>query len=363
MCAPFAPRVLCSRAAFPVVVVVLVADRGFPPRGVESVGNFRLTPCVMSAIWKRTFHIFPGLRHENPLGLPRTRTKPPEIPRRGGLPRKRPIPNVKKTIVVASGKGGVGKSTVAVNLALAMARSGHKRVGILDLDIFGPSVPTLMGLNHGEEPELTTDGALVPLMNHGIPCMSMGFLLPRKEGPEVDDTAIVWRGLMVQKATQQLLFDVDWRETGGSGVDALVIDMPPGTGDVPLTLGQLVNVDGAIIVSTPQDVALADVRKGIAMFRKISVPITGMVLNQGYYIPPGSTTPFQLFGEADSYQRLADHAGIPTLAKLPLVPGVSASGDRGVPYALWNERDDGVGGGQWLESMENLAKRVWEALD
>ncbi|KAF9788243.1 P-loop containing nucleoside triphosphate hydrolase protein [Thelephora terrestris] len=317
---------------------------------------------MMSVTLRRRFHVFPSLRHENPLGLPRTRTKPPEMPRRGGLPQKRPIPNVKKTVVVASGKGGVGKSTVAVNLALAMAKSGSKRVGILDLDIFGPSIPTLMGLNHREEPELTNNGALVPLMNHGIPCMSMGFLMPRKEGMEGEDVAIVWRGLMVQKATQQLLFDVDWRDSSGSELDALVIDMPPGTGDVPLTLGQLVNVDGAIIVSTPQDVALADVQKGIAMFRKVSMPITGMVLNQGYLIPPGSTIPFRLFGTADGYRRLADRAGIPTLAELPLVPGVSASGDRGVPYALWNKQEDGVAGAQWLESMENLAKRMWEAL-
>jgi len=140
-----------------------------------------------------------------------------------------------------------------------MAKDSRKKVGILDLDIFGPSIPTLMALKHGKEPEITKSklpscllnetettpgGALVPLTNHGIPCMSMGFLLPRKEGSEGDDVAVVWRGLMVQKATQQLLFDVDWRDSSGSELDALVIDMPPGTGDVPLTLGQLVNVDG-----------------------------------------------------------------------------------------------------------------------
>ena len=189
--------------------------------------------------------------------------------------------------------------------------STRPRVGILDLDIFGPSVPKLMGLDRAPEPNLTSsadifiyrnkctlniylDGALIPLVNHGMPCMSMGFLLPRDESGEADDVPVVWRGLMVQKAVQQLLFDVDWRAdaTGqqpNSDLDVLVIDMPPGTGDVPLTLGQLVKIDGmfstlqllslltsligAVIVSTPQDVALADVRKGIAMFRKVSVPV------------------------------------------------------------------------------------------
>ncbi|KZT64810.1 P-loop containing nucleoside triphosphate hydrolase protein [Daedalea quercina L-15889] len=175
------------------------------------------------------------------------------MPRRGGLPQKRPIPHVSSVLAVASGKGGVGKSTVAVNLAFSLAMhhlpSGSRpRVGILDLDIFGPSVPKLMGLDHIDQPHLTQGGAIIPLQNHGIPCMSMGFLLPRP--PDADssaDTPVVWRGLMVQKAVQQLLFDVDWRQgldQSGPGLDVLVIDMPPGTGDVPLTLGQLVNVDG-----------------------------------------------------------------------------------------------------------------------
>lgn len=209
-----------------------------------------------------------------------------------------------------------------MNLAFSLALHRHPltesrlRVGILDLDIFGPSIPTLMGLQNSGEPELTnsmfpfspsqqfvnhhtymisTAGAILPLTNHGLPCMSMGFLIPATTPPtdassngDNTDTPIVWRGLMVQKAVQQLLFDVDW-STDGQGLDILVIDMPPGTGDVPLTLGQLVIVDGAlhssidfsisfsftgaIIVSTPQDVALSDVRKGIAMLKKVSVPV------------------------------------------------------------------------------------------
>jgi len=196
----------------------------------------------------------------------------------------------------------------------------------------------------------------------------MGFLLPRPaDRSQAQDTAVVWRGLMVQKATQQLLFDVDWRDgENGPGLDVLVIDMPPGTGDVPLTLGQLVNVDGAVIVSTPQDVALTDVRKGISMFRKVSVPITGLILNQSYFIPPGTTTPYHLFGSADSFHSAAKRLEVEALAELPLVPGVSASGDRGVPYALEHEdrcRDDGIGGQQWRSSMSALARKTWERLD
>ncbi|KAA1475454.1 P-loop containing nucleoside triphosphate hydrolase protein [Dentipellis sp. KUC8613] len=313
------------------------------------------------------------VRHENPLGLPRrgAAAAPPQIPRRGGGITKRPIPNVKKVLVVASGKGGVGKSTVAVNLAFALAmRNGptRLRVGVLDLDIFGPSVPKLMGLDRAEEPNLTESGALIPLVNHGLPCMSMGFLLPHPSSSDSNaDVPVVWRGLMVQKAVQQLLFDVDWRLGAGGdsttlGLDVLVIDMPPGTGDVPLTLGQLVNVDGAVIVSTPQDVALSDVRKGIAMFRKVNVPITGLVLNQSYFLCPSCTTSHHLFGSPDVFNQTAEQLGVPVLGELPLIPGVSSGGDAGVPYGLVrNDKvkdTDGTGGTKWKDSMREIATEV-----
>jgi len=204
--------------------------------------------------------------------------------------------------------------------------------------------------------------------------MSMGYLLPRApDSDSTHDTPVVWRGLMVQKAVQQLLFDVDWSMgQKGGGLDVLVVDMPPGTGDVPLTLGQLVKVDGSLIVSTPQDVSLADVRKGIAMLRKVSVPITGLLLNNAHYICPtcsiSSTSPPQpqyLFGPPDRFRGTAARLGIPILAELPLVPGVSAGGDAGIPYGLvevGKREGDGRGGMEWIEGMKAAAAKVWEAV-
>ncbi|QRV86136.1 cytosolic Fe-S cluster assembly factor NBP35 [Ceratobasidium sp. AG-Ba] len=195
-----------------------------------------------------------------------------------------------------------------------------------------------MALEGLGEPELTKDGQLAPLVNHGLPCMSMGFLVPQDS-----NTAVVWRGLMVQKAAQQLLFDVDWRgqDSSQSGLDVLVVDMPPGTGDVALTLGQLVEVSGAVIVSTPQDVALIDAQKGIAMFRKVSVPILGTVLNMAYYTchdckPP---TRHYIFGPPDSFVKTTNDMGAPLLGQLPLIPSISSGGDRGVPALLISESD------------------------
>ncbi|EMD32470.1 hypothetical protein CERSUDRAFT_99547 [Gelatoporia subvermispora B] len=237
------------------------------------------------------------------------------------------------------------------------------RVGVLDLDIFGPSIPKLMGLENIEEPQLTSSGAIVPLRNHGLPCMSMGFLLPKAAGSDSNvDTPVVWRGLMVQKAVQQLLFDVDWRGSeGDAGLDLLVIDMPPGTGDVPLTLGQLVNVDGAVIVSTPQDVALTDVRKGVSMFQKINVPILGLLLNQAYFVCPSCTEPHHLFGSPDSFRSTAGRLGVDVLGELPLVPAVSQSSDRGIPYALAGRSTSDANDG-WNKLMDDVAAKVWQTL-
>ncbi|KAF8996031.1 P-loop containing nucleoside triphosphate hydrolase protein [Cyathus striatus] len=278
------------------------------------------------------------------------------MPRKAGPIVKRPISNVKKVLAVASGKGGVGKSTIALNLAFALAllkspnTSSRLRVGILDLDVFGPSIPTLMGLRNVGEPGLTESGAIIPLTNHGLPCMSMGFLLPSIAGEDNTDTPIVWRGLMVQKAVQQLLFDVDWTMNG-------MIDMPPGTGDYV----------GAVIVSTPQDVALSDVRKGISMFRKVSVPITGLILNQSHYLCPTCTSPEPqyLFGKPDKFRATAHRLDVPILGELPLVQGVSTSADGGWPFVLGGGTEaekNGEGGRQWKEAMSTAAESVCASL-
>ncbi|SCV68327.1 BQ2448_448 [Microbotryum intermedium] len=268
-----------------------------------------------------------------------------------GIPAKRKLVGVDKVLVVSSGKGGVGKSSVAGN---------RLRVGLLDLDIFGPSIPKLMGLEGIGEPLLTEDNRLAPMRAHGIPCMSMGFLLPNSssatpdpEDPDADhgaDTPVVWRGMMVMKAVQQLLFDVDWRAgTGGHELDVLVVDTPPGTGDVTLSLGQLVQVDGSVIVSTPQNVAIIDTRKGVAMFRKVGIPITGAVLNMAHFVCPGSSTRHHIFGRPDVFERVCAKLEIDVLAKIPIEADVSEQGDLGRPVVLSGPSSTSAIGG--LESI------------
>ncbi|KAL1306165.1 hypothetical protein AAFC00_004272 [Neodothiora populina] len=270
---------------------------------------------------RRTFSAFRHLRgHENPLGLPRSGT-PPNLAARmkRGLPEKRSIQDVKKVIAVSSAKGGVGKSTIAVNLALAFARSGLKS-GILDTDIFGPSVPTLLNLE-GNEPRLSSNNQLIPLTNYGLKSMSMGYLVP-------ETSAIVWRGLMVMKALQQLLHEVEW-----GGLDVLVLDLPPGTGDVQLTITQQIQLDGAVIVSTPQDIALKDVVRGVEMFRKVNVPILGMVQNMSAFTCPTCSSTHSIFG-TEGVTRKCKELDIDLLTDIPLHPRICEDADNGKPTVV-----------------------------
>nr|XP_014350270.1 PREDICTED: iron-sulfur protein NUBPL [Latimeria chalumnae] len=216
-----------------------------------------------------------------------------------GLPKQKMIPGVKQVIVVASGKGGVGKSTTAVNLALGLAANDlTKAVGLLDADIYGPSIPRMMNLNGN--PELTDKNLMRPLVNFGISCMSIGFL--------VEETApVVWRGLMVMSAIEKLLRQVDWGK-----LDYLVIDMPPGTGDVQLSISQNIPVSGAVIVSTPQDIALLDARRGAEMFRKVGVPVLGLVQNMSVFQCPKCKHETHIFG-ADGAKELAKSLGLDLL--------------------------------------------------
>ena len=229
------------------------------------------------------------------------------------------LPEVRNVILVASGKGGVGKSTVAVNLAVALSRLGAS-VGVMDADIHGPSMPIMMGVE-GAPVRPNDDGSFDPIDVHGIKLMSMGFFLP-------PDEAVIWRGPMASKAIVQFARDCRWGE-----LDYLVLDLPPGTGDVQLTTSQKLDVTGAVIVSTPQDVALADVIRGQAMFDKVDVPVIGVVENMSYFLCDGCGKRHELFGTGGAEAK-ARELGLPFLGALPLVPALRRSGDDGVPLVL-----------------------------
>lgn len=231
------------------------------------------------------------------------------------LPQQNPpkieLPGIRQIIAVASGKGGVGKSTVAANLALALAKSG-KRVGLMDADIYGPSVPIMMGLGN-----VDPNTARFPLEKYGLKLMSMGFIVAAEQ-------AVIWRGPMVHKAVTDFLRQIPWGE-----LDFLVIDLPPGTGDAQLTLTQTAPLTGAVIVTTPQDVALIDARKGLEMFRQVRVPVLGIVENMSYFEPvPGQR--HAIFGQGGG-RKMAQEAGVAFLGELPIDPRVAECGDAGEP--------------------------------
>jgi len=227
------------------------------------------------------------------------------------------IPTVKNTIAVSSGKGGVGKSTVAANLAVALTLQGAK-VGLMDADVYGPNIPMMMGVRRPPEQQ---DGKLLPAESHGVKLISMGFFVP-------EDTPLTWRGPMIHTAIQQFLRDVIWGE-----LDYLVVDLPPGTGDAQLSIAQLVPLTGAVVVTTPQEVALHDSRKGLAMFQKVNVPMLGIVENMSYFIcgKCGERTEIFSYGGGE---RAAENLGIPFLGRVPIDPAIRAGGDTGMPIVV-----------------------------
>ena len=255
------------------------------------------------------------------------------------------LPGVKNIIAVASGKGGVGKSTVTTNLAVSLAKAGAK-VAIIDADIFGPSIPTMFN-NETEKPTVSTvDGKslIKPLENYGVKLLSIGFLAPT-EG------AVVWRGPMASSALKQFISDADWGE-----LDYMLIDLPPGTSDIHLTLVQTLPVTGALIVTTPQKVAVADAKKGLAMFKQggIGVPILGVIENMTYFTPEElPDNKYYIFGEGGG-QQLADDNDVPLLGQLPLVQSIRESGDSGYPAAL----KDGILGEAFKDLAEAVASQV-----
>ncbi len=228
------------------------------------------------------------------------------------------LPGVKSVIAIASGKGGVGKSTTAVNLATAMAAQ-NVRVGLLDCDIYGPSIPRMLNLSG--QPEMVGERTLRPMANYGIKCMSIGFLV-------AEDTAMIWRGPMVMQALEQMMRDVDWGE-----LDVLLCDLPPGTGDAQLTMAQRVPLTGAVIVSTPQDIALLDVTRGINMFQQVNVPIFGVVENMSYYICPECGHRAELFHHGGA-RETALRLGVDFLGEIPLDLEIRTTSDSGRPIAV-----------------------------
>ncbi|MCS3725131.1 Mrp/NBP35 family ATP-binding protein [Bradyrhizobium betae] len=240
---------------------------------------------------------------------------PPQGGAQSPMARQSEIPGVAAVIAVASGKGGVGKSTTALNLALGLRDLGLK-VGLLDADIYGPSVPRLTGLH--EKPELDGERKMIPLRRFGLAIMSIGFLVE-------EETAMIWRGPMVMSAVTQMLRDVAWGQ-----LDVLVVDMPPGTGDAQLTLAQNVPLKGAVIVSTPQDLSLIDARRGLAMFRKVNVPVLGIVENMSYFQCPHCGTKSDIFGHGGARHE-AEKLGVPFLGEIPLHMAIRASSDAGSP--------------------------------
>jgi ATP-binding protein involved in chromosome partitioning len=273
---------------------------------------------------------------------------PPRVPAQGApaqgahshAPVKSGVPGVGAIIAVASGKGGVGKSTTAVNLALGLQANGH-RVGILDADIYGPSMPRLLNL-HGK-PEVVSGRVLKPMEGYGLKVMSIGFLVD-------EETPMIWRGPMVMSALTQMLREVQWGD-----LDVLVVDMPPGTGDAQLTMAQQVPLAGAVIVSTPQDLALIDARKGLNMFKKVDVPLLGIVENMSYFIAPDTGARYDIFGHGGA-RREAERLDVPFLGEVPLVMEIRETSDSGKPVVVSNP------GGPQAKAYRDIAAKVWDQL-
>jgi ATP-binding protein involved in chromosome partitioning len=282
-----------------------------------------------------------------PPGPPSPGGRPAAVPPRpghghgAGAPGGRiEVPGVKHIIAIASGKGGVGKSTTAVNLALGLAANGVS-TGLLDADIYGPSMPRMLAVR--DKPESADGKQLKPIERYGLRTMSIGYIVN-------EETPMIWRGPMVSSALEQMLRDVQWGE-----LDVLVVDMPPGTGDAQLTLAQRVALSGAVIVSTPQDIALVDARKGLNMFRKVAVPVLGIVENMSYFVCPKCGERSEIFGHGGAHQE-ADKLGVPFLGEIPLHLDIRTTSDSGRPIVVAQPDSPHA------QTYKNIAGRVWKQL-
>ncbi|MGH6760622.1 MAG: Mrp/NBP35 family ATP-binding protein [Phyllobacterium sp.] len=276
-----------------------------------------------------------------PAAAPQRPAQPaPHAHGHSGAPAKAGVPGVGAIIAVASGKGGVGKSTTAVNVALGLQTLGL-RVGILDADIYGPSMPRLMHISG--RPETVSGRVLKPMEGYGLKVMSMGFLVD-------EETPMIWRGPMVMSALTQMLREVEWGE-----LDVLVVDMPPGTGDAQLTMAQQVPLAGAVIVSTPQDLALIDARKGLNMFRKVDVPLLGIIENMSYFVAPDTGKRYDIFGHGGA-RREAERLGVPFLGEVPLHMEIREMSDAGTPVVVSDPN------GIHANIYRDIASKVWRRL-
>ena len=297
---------------------------------------------------EKAVHAVPGVgsvtavltaHREAPAGAARGSPTAAQAQPRGRAAEARPLlPGIKSIIAVASGKGGVGKSTTATNLALGLATLGL-HVGVLDADIYGPSQPRMLGISG--RPRSPDGRTLIPMENYGVKCMSMGFLV-------AEDTPMIWRGPMVQSALTQMLRDVDWGE-----LDIMVVDMPPGTGDAQLTMAQQVPLTGAVIVSTPQDIALIDAKKGLNMFRKVDVPVLGIIENMSTFVCPHCGHESHIFSHGGA-KREADRLGMEFLGEIPLDMTIRETSDGG--YSLVVSQPDSA----HAKTYVAIAQRVWD---
>lgn len=323
--------------------ITVPADRAnaLEPMRLAAEKTVKEIPGVSGALVTLTAEKKGGRTSDDAPPQPKPQARPAPVQNRQP-PQPRPatkpgIPGVGAIIAVASGKGGVGKSTTAVNLALGMAANGLK-VGILDADIYGPSMPRLLGLSG--RPETIEGRTLKPMENYGIKVMSMGFMVD-------EETPMIWRGPMVMSALTQMLREVAW-----GNLDVLVVDMPPGTGDAQLTMAQQVPLAGAVVVSTPQDLALIDARKGLAMFRKVDVPLLGIVENMSYFIAPDTGKRYDIFGHGGA-RKEAERLNVPFLGEVPLHMDVRAHSDNGTPITVV-EPDS-----EHAKIYRDIAAKVW----
>lgn len=322
--------------------ITVPADRAeqLEPLRAAAERSVKAVPGVKGALVTLTADRKAGAAPSAPPRRPQP-VAPPHAHGSPARPEKAGVPGVGAIIAVASGKGGVGKSTTAVNLALGLQAIGMK-VGILDADIYGPSIPRLMKISG--RPQQIENRIIRPMENYGLKAMSMGFLVD-------EETAMIWRGPMVQSALLQMLREVAWGE-----LDVLVVDMPPGTGDVQLTMAQQVPLAGAVIVSTPQDLALIDARKAITMFRKVEVPLLGIIENMSYFVAPDTGACYDIFGHGGA-QAEAARIGVPFLGEVPLTIDIREKSDSGTPVVAADP--EGLAG----QIYRDIALRVREALE